>query len=503
MIKYIKKQILKVHYSIIERVKKIIAWFKPSPISVGIKSKLTKNVQTVSFPDYNDDDILCHCMMIKRSEITPLLKRSNKNMSMNDLIGCSGAGSVCTGCHPLLLEMLGNEIWTPVKIISIENASEYAKTFRFESKGKAFHPAKAGQHIIVQAYIDGIWELRRYTLTTAAEETAYREITVQRELSGKFSNWLHKISESEILIKISQPAGEVTPDLVSIKPLICLVGGIGITPVISFIRTIQNKVGHSHQLIIDYSASNNGRLVYKDELQELVKLNHNININFRLTKEDGLINQNDIDKLVKQYPDSEFYVCGPPTYSDAILNYLSVAKIDNSLINIEIFSVPEQNKVNQSKTYFYLGMTLFVAFLAQYLFEWKMPWLQNLQTQEPYKIYSGLLLAFYILTQFIMSYNNMCEKPHVSAYKYQQHKFRGAFAPLIFFIHSTQFGVGYLLMLSMIYFSNFLLGIFNHERIKNPINRIRYFKLWLPLHIVLSLLLIALVGFHIYVVASY
>jgi ferredoxin-NADP reductase len=481
MTKYLINQIFNVH-------KYIITWFKPSRISVGIKSKLT-------LPDYNDDDILCHCMMIKRGEVTPLLKISYKNMSMDDLIGCSGAGSVCTGCHPLLLEMLGHDIWTPVKIISIEKASEYAKTFRFESKGEAFHPAKAGQHIIVQAYIHGIWELRRYTLTTAAEETLYREITVQREAAGKFSDWLHKISETESFIRISQPVGEVTPELVSLKPLICLVGGIGITPVISFLRTIQN----SRELIIDYSASNDDKLVYKDELQELAKPN----INFRLTKQDAHLNQDDIDKLVKQYPDSEFYVCGSSAYSDAILNYLSVAKIDNSLIHIEIFSVPEPNKVNQSKSYLYLGMTLFVAFLAQDLFAWKMPWLENLQTQEPYKIYSGLLLVFYILTQFIMSYNNFCEKPHVSASKYQQHKFRGAFAPLIFFIHSTQFGVAYQLMLSMVYFSNLLLGLFNHEIIKTPIIRIRYFKLWLPLHIVLSLLLITLVGFHIYVVASY
>jgi ferredoxin-NADP reductase len=453
---------------------------------------MEKNIQSVNFPDYNDDDILCHCMMIKRSEMTSLL--SNKNMSMNDVIGCSGAGSVCTGCHPLLLELLGHDVWTPVEIISIKNASKYAKIFRFKSKGKAFHPAKAGQHIIVQAYIDGIWELRRYTLTTAAEETAYREITVQKEPYGKFSNWLHQISQSETLIKISQPAGEVTPDLVSVKPLICLVGGIGITPVISFIRTI-NETTHARKLIIDYSVSNKDRLVYKDELEKFA--------NFRITDKDPLINQEDINQLVKQYPDSEFYVCGPPSYLNAISNYLSVAKVDKNLIDIETFSAPEKQKLNQSKSYLYLGIGLFLAFLAQDIFSWKIPWLENLQTQEPYKIYSGLLLAFYILTQFIMSYNNSCEKPHVSASKYQQHKFRGAFAPLVFFIHSTQFGVGYLLMLTMVYFSNFLLGIFNHERIKTPINRIRYFKLWLPLHIALSILLVVLVGFHIYVVASY
>ena len=160
-------------------------------------------------------------------------------------------------------------------------------------------------------------------------------------------------------------------------------------------------------------------------------------------------------------------------------------------------------EVNQPTTYFYLGLILFVAFLVQDLLQFKMHWLENLQTQESYKVYSGLLLVIYITSQFVMPYNRSCEKSHVSASTYQQHKFRGAFAPLVFFVHSTHFGVAYLLILSIAYFGNFVLGLCNHERIKDPIKRIRYFKLWLPMHIVLSVLTVSMIGFHVYVVASY
>ena len=133
----------------------------------------------------------------------------------------------------------------------------------------------------------------------------------------------------------------------------------------------------------------------------------------------------------------------------------------------------------------------------------KLPWLEQMQGNEPFKIYSGLFIVLYILSQFIMPYNNACKEPRLSVKHYHRHKFIGCLAPLVFFFHSTQLGTAYLLLLSTVYFSNFLVGIFNHERLKFARHRVAYYKVWLPVHITLSVLLIGLVGFHVYVVASY
>ncbi len=153
---------------------------------------------------------------------------------------------------------------------------------------------------------------------------------------------------------------------------------------------------------------------------------------------------------------------------------------------------------------FYLGLALFFIVVMQDMLSLKITWLEALQTQETFKIYSGLLLLVYLLAQFVVPYNKLCETPHVTrASSYNQHKQRGALAPLFFFIHSTTWGVAYLLLLSMVYFANFLVGLFNYERIKNPSLRRRFFKSWLLLHITLAVVLMALVGFHLYVVVSY
>jgi ferredoxin-NADP reductase len=452
---------------------------------------------------YNGDDILCHCMSIKRNEVSQLINNSDNNVKLDEIIDRSGVGSVCMGCHPLIEEMMGQAVWTPVKVSSVIDASESAKTFRFEASGNEFHPAKAGQHILLQAYVNGVWELRRYTLTTAADTTSHREIIVKQVPTGKVSNWLHTISGSDCLIRISQPLGTVTPNLKSEKRLVCLVGGIGITPAIAFVRSANKCVEDSRPIVIDHSVLNEESLILKNQLDQLQTENSKVNITYRLTKENGQLCQQVISGIIKDYPESEFYVCGPPGYSKAILKYLEFAGVDKNLISIEHFSSPEEKTVKQSSNYFYIGILLFLAFLVQDLFQFKMPWLENLQSIESYKIYSGLVFVIYTVGQFILPYNKSCEIPHATSTRYKNHKFRGAFAPLIFFMHSTHFGVAYIFALSTVYLGNFLLGLFNHERISNQLLRITYFKIWLPLHILMSVLTVAMIGFHIYVVASY
>ena len=464
---------------------------------------MKNNNKNSHYPTYNDSDILCQCMKLKRSEVTPTLKYNYKKI--DSLIACSGAGSVCTACHPLLSELMGNDVWTDVEVSSIKRLSDYTKIFRFKSKSNPFYPAKAGQHIIVQAYIEGKWEMRRYTLSNSASETRYREITVQREPYGKFSSYLHRLlnTNNKAIIRISEPMGDVTPNLITAKPLICLVAGIGITPVIAFLKTIDSEIGDSRQILIDYSVLNQYRLAYQSELEDISASNPNIDINIRITDQSEQINQTHIDQLLKDYPNADIYICGSAPYSTAVSNCLSLANVAKQRIHIENFSSPKSYKINQSKKYAYVAILLFLAFFAQEFFNWKLAWLETLQYNENYKIYSGLGLIIYILSQFVMAYNRKCETPHVPASRYRQHKLRGAFAPLVFFIHSTQLGGAYLLLLSSVYFANFLVGIFNHEHIKQAAQRIRYFKLWLPIHISLSLLLLSLVGFHIYIVASY
>ena len=456
----------------------------------------------VPHQQYNETDTVCRCMSIRRVEAAQFIKCNRKTITFDELVSCSGAGSICSGCHPLLREMLGEELWTYVDVVSVKSNSPDINTYRFSAIAGQLSPAKAGQHILVQAHINGRWEMRRYTLVTSAEEVGYREIAVKRTPDGVVSNWLHQAQKPQQSIRISQPFGDTTPDLTSASPLVCLVAGVGITPAISFIRSMkQSKV--SRELVLDYSVSTKHDLIYADEIKSIADKKNNIRVNFRLTNEVGYIKKHHVVKMVSSNPESEYFICGPRNYARALVGYLEEAGVRPDKISQESFSVSEQAHVQRSNVEYYLGLTLFTLFVLQCALNVKFPWLERLQLNETFKVYSGLLVLLYLFSQFVMPYNNASKARRLSVKHYQRHKFYGCLAPLLFYLHSTGVGTAYLLLLSAVFFSNFLVGIFNHERINSAKKRLAYFKVWLPVHIVLSVLLLGLIGFHVYVVASY
>ena len=491
------------------------------------------------WPEYKTEDVICNCMSIKRNEILSLVK---KTTNIDDLVSCTGAGSVCTGCHPLLHETMGAKIWTAVELVSIEQVSDITKSYRFKSLEKPFEKAESGQHILFQAHINGSWVLRRYTLTTPAGETDYREIMVQKEPGGIVSNWLFNLkkpSNSEndkYHIRISEPTGNIKFNLSKKRPLICFVGSIGVTPAVSAIRSLQPrsksptpinllkrqpKKTKSRKILIDYSVQNESRLVnvdqfhpsrtiredhnYDESIGSSVNsdINTNAHVNIRLADKDGFINQTHINEIVKSHSKAEYFVCGPTPFISAVTEYLHVAKVAKKHVKVELFSLPDAKKVKQSKGYLYLGLLLLAAFFLQDHFQLKIQWLETLQLNDNYKIYSGLGLLLYLILQFVMPYNRSCEIPHAAADCYNLHKIRGVFIPLVYYFHSTQMGNEYLFVLSSVLLGNLLIGLLNHELISDPVRRVRYFSLWLPLHIILSILLVALTAFHIFIVTSY
>lgn len=148
------------------------------------------------------------------------------------------------------------------------------------------------------------------------------------------------------------------------------------------------------------------------------------------------------------------------------------------------------------------GLLLFAAFIVQDLFEWKIEALQNLQHDESYRRWSGLGLSLVILFQWTLSL--VRSKP-----KWQQlsltfsniHNWVGAFSPLLFYLHSTQLGFAYLLVLSLTFFSNFVLGTFNLDVIKSK--SVVVFQGWMILHVATSFLVTFLTIYHIWIVFYY
>ncbi|MFY0598484.1 MAG: hypothetical protein JXR03_02355 [Cyclobacteriaceae bacterium] len=148
------------------------------------------------------------------------------------------------------------------------------------------------------------------------------------------------------------------------------------------------------------------------------------------------------------------------------------------------------------------GLTLFALFILQDLLGWKWDFLYELQDDQMYRRWSGLVLSLIILFQWSLSLVRSRPKwEELSLKFYNIHNWIGAFTPLLFYIHSMQLGFAYLLVLSLTFFGNFLLGMFNLDVIKNKSQII--FQAWMILHVACSFFITLLTIYHIWVVFYY
>ncbi len=163
-------------------------------------------------------------------------------------------------------------------------------------------------------------------------------------------------------------------------------------------------------------------------------------------------------------------------------------------------AAPAKPPPNAQPVYFYLGAGLLLAFFLQDAFTVKWSWLVSMQANELYKQCTGFLLVLYVAHQWRLSWLRVHGRGQTKTCG-PRHKQWGAFAPLLYYFHSTTFGYTYLLFMSAVFFAIVVLGLCNREVL--GINTRWLQKGWLVVHVSLSVLLVVLMTYHGYIAFSY
>ncbi|MCA1011817.1 NO-inducible flavohemoprotein [Halobacillus halophilus] len=209
---------------------------------------------------------------------------------------------------------------------------------------------KPGQYLTIKAEIPGddYDHLRQYSLSEAPGAPYYR-ISVKREEGnqevpeGRVSNWLHsQVSEGEIL-PVSAPAGDFYLDADTDKPLVLLSGGVGLTPILSMGRAVQD-LQPEREVYFIHAAQNGSVHAFKKDMQTMGDKTVTKIIYARPTEDDRL--QQSFDKegyvdlpwLKEAVPqDSEFYFCGPEGFMRAVNEALKEWGVSEDSIHYEFF----------------------------------------------------------------------------------------------------------------------------------------------------------------------
>lgn len=268
---------------------------------------------------------VCECMQVKIKTIQDCIL--NGASTVDEVARRTGAGTVCGGCRPRILEMLGGNAWTYVKVIRVQEHSPKVKSFQFQPLNGSFCHSEPGQHVVIEAFIDGYWVARSYTLTSIAQQNAYYEITVKKEDQGLFSRWLFANHMKDPRLRISAPQGTFIFDPEKEAPAVCFMAGIGVTPAIAFIRALVSRQS-KRRFYLDYSVHETGEIVFQREMADCKKQHSNLEIRLRVTSQSGRLKKEEIQEILKEYPESDIYICGPNSYEQ---NLLEILKMDGML----------------------------------------------------------------------------------------------------------------------------------------------------------------------------
>lgn len=125
--------------------------------------------------------------------------------------------------------------------------------------GQPLRDFRPGQYVSVEVTLaDGNRQQRQYSLSAERGLPTWR-ISVKREdgdhatPSGAVSNWLHANAQPGTELAVSAPFGEFAPRLDGHRPLVLLSAGIGITPMLSVLRTLALQ-GSRREILFAHAA---------------------------------------------------------------------------------------------------------------------------------------------------------------------------------------------------------------------------------------------------------
>jgi len=220
---------------------------------------------------------------------------------------------------------------------------------------------KPGQYITVRIDQPTLMATPRNYSLSDRPGVGYYRISVKRESSsnrdvpsGLVSNHLHDhVNEGDIL-EIGPPCGQFTldPQLAVVRPIVLISGGVGITPLMSMLKSLAHHRVTTPVYFI-HAARNSRHHALADEARKVSAQCSNFHTHFRYDEpladdlrqrhcdSTGRIDAHLLSELLPTI-DSEFYVCGPKPFMVGALHCLQRMRVADSRIHYEFFG-PKQH----------------------------------------------------------------------------------------------------------------------------------------------------------------
>ncbi|WP_226536702.1 NO-inducible flavohemoprotein [Fictibacillus halophilus] len=245
----------------------------------------------------------------------------------------------------------------------VEESSVITSFYLKPQDGGPIAEFNPGQYVSVKMEIPGETNthIRQYSLSDSPGKEHYR-ISVKKEAGlispdGIVSVYLHEGVKAGDVLNLSAPAGDFYLDTESAKPAVLISGGVGLTPMVSMLKTAVEKQPEREVTFI-HAAINGQTHALKDEVKKVAEVAENISTYFVYEKpleedfgydQTGYIDEAWLRKVLPLNKEAEYYFCGPVPFMQAINHALQELNIKKENIHFEFFgpaSDLEKEKVN-------------------------------------------------------------------------------------------------------------------------------------------------------------
>lgn len=233
------------------------------------------------------------------------------------------------------------QTWRPYRVAQIVDESRVIRSFHLEpADGQALPPLQAGQHLPIR--LEEAGPLRTYTVSSAPGDDHLR-LSVKRD--GRVSTQMHEQLMVGDVIQALGPRGQFTLDATATRPAVLIGAGVGITPMVAFLRHIvtegfrRRRTRPTHVIQVAHDAEVRAFGAELDGLAE--RANGAVRVHTVLSEGGAGALQGpltiDMLKGLLPFDDHEFYLCGPGGFMQAMYDGLRALGVRDQRIHAEAF----------------------------------------------------------------------------------------------------------------------------------------------------------------------
>ncbi|TAE30002.1 MAG: hypothetical protein EAZ91_11180 [Cytophagales bacterium] len=227
--------------------------------------------------------------------------------------------------------IVDNTRYRTLTISKLVKETDNTVSVYFRPTDKEFYNYKAGQYLTLRVTVDGKTHSRCFSLSSSPDVDDFLRITVK--LKGEVSHYFYNTAQVGDTVQSLLPVGDftVTPVAAAAKHYVMVAGGSGITPLYSMLKQILRFEPHSNVTLL-FANTSEENIIFREELGRLAQQCSQFEyVDFisgikRITKDDLTV-----------APNASYYICGPDSLKEGIVQALKDLKISKSAIHVEHF----------------------------------------------------------------------------------------------------------------------------------------------------------------------